>query len=53
MAISSASSGMLLSQSGWHAVNMGSLPFLLLATLATLWLMWQRRAGKAQTAENG
>ena len=47
MAVSSASSGMLLSQSGWHAVNIGSLPFLLLATVATLWLMWHRRAASA------
>jgi MFS family permease len=44
MAISSMSSGLLLHKSGWHAVNLGSIPFLLVATLATLWLMWQRRA---------
>jgi len=50
MAVSSASSGLLLSQSGWHAVNIGSLPFLLLATVATAWLMWQRRAGRTQAA---
>jgi MFS family permease len=43
MAVSSLSSGLLLSRSGWHAVNYGSIPFLALATLATLWLMWQRR----------
>ena len=43
MTISSASSGLLLSKSGWHAVNYGSLPFLALALAATLWLMWQRR----------
>ena len=43
MAISSMSSGLLLNKSGWHAVNLGSIPFLLLATLATIWLMWQRR----------
>jgi MFS family permease len=42
MAISSASSGLLLNKSGWHAVNLGSIPFLLLATAATVWLMWQR-----------
>jgi len=45
MAISSASSGLLLNKSGWHAVNYGSIPFLVLATAATLWLMWQRRSG--------
>ena len=44
MAISSASSGILLNKSGWQAVNYGSIPFLVLAAAATLWLMWQRRA---------
>ena len=44
MAISSMSSGLLLNKSGWNAVNYGSIPFLVLATAATLWLMWQRRA---------
>jgi MFS family permease len=43
MAVSSLSSGLLLNKSGWHAVNYGSIPFLVLATCATLWLMWQRR----------
>lgn len=43
MAVSSMSSGLLLSKSGWHAVNLGSIPFLLLATVATVWLMWRRR----------
>jgi MFS family permease len=42
MAISSASSGLLLSKSGWQAVNYGSLPFLALALVATLWLAWKR-----------
>jgi predicted MFS family arabinose efflux permease len=46
MAISSMSSGLLLNKSGWHAVNWGSLPFLALATAATLWLMWYRRNPK-------
>jgi MFS family permease len=43
MAISSLSSGLLLDKAGWHAVNWGSIPFLTLATIATFWLMWQRR----------
>lgn len=47
MAISSASSGLLMSKSGWHAVNIGSVPFLLLAAAATFWLIWQRRAAAA------
>ena len=45
MAISSASSGMLLHQSGWHAVNYGSIPFLMVAATAALWLTWRRRSG--------
>ena len=49
MAISSASSGLLLSKSGWNAVNYGSIPFLLIAAAATAWLMWQRRAGRHKT----
>lgn len=47
MAISSMSSGLLLNQSGWSAVNYGTIPFLLLATAATLWLIWQRRTAPA------
>lgn len=47
MAISSMSSGLLLNKSGWHAVNLGSIPFLALATAATLWLMWKRRTTPA------
>jgi MFS family permease len=43
MAISSASSGLLLNKSGWSAVNYGSIPFLVLAAGATLWLVWKRR----------
>jgi len=46
MAISSTSSGVLLNKSGWHAVNYGSIPFLVIATAATLWLMWQRRGSR-------
>jgi glucose dehydrogenase len=44
MAISSMSSGLPLHKSGWHAVNLGSIPFLVLAMLATVWLIWQRRS---------
>lgn len=43
MAVSSTSSGVLMSKSGWHAVNYGSIPFLVLAAAATFWLIWQRR----------
>lgn len=47
MAISSTASGVLLHKSGWDAVNYGSIPFLVLAVAATVWLIWQRRAAKS------
>lgn len=50
MAISSMSSGLLLNKNGWSAVNYGTIPFLLLATAATVWLIWQRRAEAAMAA---
>ncbi len=50
MAISSMSSGLLLNKSGWAAVNYGTIPFLLMATFATFWLMWQRRAAASTVA---
>jgi len=45
MAISSLSSGLLMHASGWNAVSYGTIPFLLLALGATLWLMLLRRGG--------
>lgn len=51
MAVSSLSSGLLLNRSGWSAVNYGTIPFLLLATAATFWLMWQRRVAAAAATE--
>ena len=50
MSISSMSSGMLLNVSGWHAVNYGTIPFLLVALGVTLWLMWLRRGGNSGIA---
>lgn len=50
MAVSSLSSGMLLHAAGWHAVNLGSAPFLMLATVATLWLIFKRRKQQRQLA---
>ena len=50
MAVSSMSSGMLLNASGWHAVNYGTIPFLLLALGFTIWLMWMRRNGHSGVA---
>ena len=49
MAISSLSSGVLLNKSGWHAVNYGSIPFLVIAAVATLWLVWRRRGSRTVT----
>jgi MFS family permease len=43
MAVSSMSSGVLLQKSGWHAVNWGALPFILMAGFAVFWLMFRRR----------
>jgi MFS family permease len=45
MAISSFSSGALVTTRGWDLLNYGSLPFLTLVTAAILWLhLRQRRA---------
>lgn len=43
MATSSLSSGALVTSTGWNSLNMWSLPFLTAATLATGWLMLQRK----------
>lgn len=51
MAVSSVSSGLLLNKSGWHAVNLGSIPFLVAAMAATGWLMWQRRGAARVLAQ--
>ncbi len=50
MSISSMSSGLLLNASGWHAVNYGTIPFLLLALGMTSWLIWLRRSGNPGVA---
>jgi MFS family permease len=50
MAVSSLSSGMLLNKAGWHAVNLGSAPFLLLSLTATLWLVIRRRHARRHPA---
>ena len=49
MAVSSLSSGMLLNKAGWHAVNLGSIPFMALSLTATLWLIMKRRKATRQT----
>jgi MFS family permease len=43
MAVSSFSSGALVSAAGWEAMNIGALPVLAAVALATAWLAWLRR----------
>ena len=43
VALASLSSGGLLHVFGWNAVNLGGVPFLFLASGATLWLLFKRR----------
>jgi predicted MFS family arabinose efflux permease len=50
MVTSSASSGALLSTSGWLDLNLYALPFIALATLASVWLM---RAARGTAAAAG
>jgi MFS family permease len=42
--LASFSSGALMSQLGWQAVNLAAVPFLLLASAALIWLMLSERA---------
>lgn len=48
MAISSMASGMLLHKGGWHTVNYGTIPFLVMVAAVTFWLMWHRRGGRKE-----
>ena len=50
MAISSASSGALVSGAGWEQMNLGALPVLAIVVGAVLWLARQRRRERAQPA---
>ena len=50
MALSSFSSGALVTTSGWDLLNYGSLPFLVLVSAAVLWLAARRRKEKQQPA---
>ena len=43
MAISSFSSGVLVSAAGWSAMNFGALPFLVVVAAAVAWLGWSRQ----------
>jgi MFS family permease len=43
MALSSALSGFLVTQSGWSTLNYVSLPFIVITALAILWLSAKRR----------
>ena len=46
MAISSASSGAMVTQAGWQAMNLWGLPFLALTAGTCLLLAFRRRAGR-------
>ena len=50
MATSSFSSGALVATSGWTILNIGSLPFLVIVSIALLWLML-RPAPQAKVAQ--
>jgi uncharacterized membrane protein len=43
MITSSGASGALLCATGWNDLNLFSAPFVVLAGLATLWLLTQKR----------
>jgi MFS family permease len=44
LALSSASSGALVSSAGWERMNLGALPVLAAVLAAVAWLGWRRRA---------
>ena len=43
LALSSASSGALVSSAGWERMNLGALPVLAVVLAAVAWLGWRRR----------
>lgn len=47
MAITSLTSGWMVTREGWHMLNFVALPLLAVTTGATLWLVWQRRSAGA------
>ncbi|MEP7276893.1 MAG: MFS transporter, partial [Betaproteobacteria bacterium] len=47
MAVSSLSSGALVSTTGWEAMNAAALPIMILIAAAALWLAWRRRRSTA------
>jgi len=50
MALSSLSSGALVSSAGWERMNLGALPVLAVVLAAVAWLAWRRRGPRAQAA---
>jgi MFS family permease len=50
MAVSSVSSGALVSTAGWDTMNAAALPVVALIASAALWLAWQRRQRAAGAA---
>jgi MFS family permease len=52
MAVSSFSSGALVSAAGWSAMNVGALPFLAAVAIAASWLGWSRQRRPAVVARS-
>jgi MFS family permease len=50
MALSSLTSGALVSAAGWERMNFGALPFVALMLAAVAWLAWLRRAARVAPA---
>jgi MFS family permease len=47
MAVSSLSSGMIVTGAGWEKVNLSALPLVAAVIAAVAWFAWARRKGKA------
>ncbi len=53
MGVSSFSSGFLVHQAGWDAMNAGALPVLAVIAAAVAWYGWQRRASDRRLGARG
>ena len=49
-AIASFASGIIMTTSGWQAVNLAALPFICVAIAAVLWLSWGARGRRLSAA---
>ncbi len=52
MAVSSASSGAMVTQAGWQMMNLWGLPFLAVTAAATIFLLLKRRSAARAAAES-